>query len=174
MNGIIAEPITSKEFEVVKFVGDNPYETISDIAKKMGIDYKNAHRYCRNLYKKGIFLLTPLPEKNKKGVPVKVSLNIYNNDEDAEYILLNLLKQNKGRMEERKLTDTLNEYQDLIMDPTGREKMALLITLLYGNKHIQREIVITKEGKKFLEEASRKKSLKENIKHKIIKGKKHK
>jgi len=164
MDGIIAEPITKREFEVVKFVGDNPYKTITEISKEMNLDYKNTHRYCNNLYKKGIFLLTPTPEKSKKGIPVKVSLNIYRNDADAEYLLLNLLKQNRGRMGERELIDSLNEYQDLIMDPTGREKVAILLTLLYGNKHIKREISITPEGRRFLKERSKIKGLKEEIK----------
>jgi DNA-binding MarR family transcriptional regulator len=164
MNDIIGASLTKKQLNLVEFVGLNPHKTISEIAKELNLDYGNAHRCCRILHKKGFFLLTPLPEKSRKGAPVKVSLNFHRNDEDAEYILLNLLKQNGGRIEEKKLIRSLDEYQNLLSDDFGKEKTILLISLLYGNPHIKREIVISEEGKDFLKENSKRKELKEKIK----------
>jgi|APSaa5957512622_1039677.scaffolds.fasta_scaffold69145_1 DNA-binding MarR family transcriptional regulator len=161
---IIGEILTRDEVNFAEFIGFNPYKTLSEISRELKKDYKNTHRICKNLYKKRIILLTPPPEESRRGVPVRASLNFYRNDEDGEHILLNLLIQNKGRMEERELMDKLNNYEDLISDPFGREKVAILINLLYKNNHIKREISITPEGKKFLEEISKKKVLKEKIK----------
>lgn len=171
---VIGEILTKEEVDMAEFIGFNPYKTISELSRELKKDYKNTHRICKNLYRKGIVLLTPPPERSKKGIPVRASLNFYRNDEDGEHILLNLLTQNKGKMEERELISKLNNYEDLISDPFGREKIAILINLLYGNNHIKREISITSEGKNFLKMLSRKKELKENIKHKILKGKRHK
>lgn len=160
----IGESVTKKELNFVGLVRDNQYKTISELAKLSHSDYKNTHRYCQSLYKKGFLILNPKPKEGKKGVPVKVSINITKNDEEVEHLLLRILKENDGRMEEEKLMNLLYTHENLTFDPRGKAKMAMVIMFLYFNKHIKKEIVITKEGMNFLKKTSRKKELKESIK----------
>lgn len=137
--------LSEKEREIVEYVKNNRGCSISQISKKLNIDYKNAHRYCQKLYKEGILLISPSPSLKQRGIASKVSyFNIFN--ELAIERINKVLNwyQSKGEVDFKDFKNWFSIDKEL--------NTAQTLALLQG--YLKEYIKITPEGKKFLKEHS--------------------
>jgi len=71
-NGISINPT---ELKIINFIVENEEESISDISKKLNIDYKNCWRYIKKLTKEEVVNLNPPTHSQGKKVFVKFNPN---------------------------------------------------------------------------------------------------
>lgn len=159
--------LTEKEIKILEVVGEKPC-TITEISKLLNMDYKNAWRYCNNLYEKGVVSLNPPPKESTRGSPVLVSITINSKGEDIIYSVLNRIKSKGGRVSLDDFYKILSQTKGLLNDIEGKEKINNLIYLEFISGYIQKDISLTKKAEDFLKEQNRKQNLKISIKRKLL------
>ena len=164
----MGQKLSSGEVKIYQFLDKKGEKTLSELSKKLKIDYKNVHRYVRNLYKKGIVSLYPKPEISKRGSPVIVSLWRNENQEDFIYYLLDVLNKNKGRMN----YDQYLQSKDLRFDKKDLSEVSKFDADYYLRKKsglVKIEISLTKKGKKFIRKMDLKKTIERLKNRKVLK-----
>ena len=137
------------EEKILNLITESP-QTISSIKRELKLDYKNAWRYCRRMYKEGIVDLKPNPENTKKGKPVYVLLKVKKTE--REY-LIKVLKEIKktGKIDYKDFSNLLSDEPKNYMEE--HHLLGAIFKLPYMNPPlIKREISLSGEGLKFLKE----------------------
>lgn len=164
--------VRSKDLRILELLMKKPH-TITEISKSLKMDYKNTHRYCMKLYSLKQVHLDPTPDKSKRGSPVMVSLAINHGGDDINYTILKTIAEQGGRISHKDYYALFKKNKSFLQENGVDGKYTNLLYLELFSGYIRKEMVLTKEGKKFLKEYgekyNRKQKLKNIIKRKIYK-----
>lgn len=160
--------IGSKESEIIELLKKRDH-TISEIKRALDTDYHNAHRYCMKLYSLRLVYLNPPPNpgKSKGGSPVMVSLAINKSGDDWIHSILNRIADKRGRMDLKEFYSTFRNNKSFLQENGVNGKNTNLLHLELFSGYLKKEIVLTKEGKKFLKEYCTKHNRKQPLKNKV-------
>lgn len=113
---LIEEGYSYNEVRIMKMVYQTP-SSISEISRELGLDYKNTHRYVKNLHKLGWVKLEP--PTFSQGKKVIVSLP----EEKLKFLIDNLEKKILGAEGQKEFNSELqNMEKRLIKKIEGKEK----------------------------------------------------